>query len=607
MRFSFSNRFTRALSLVLVLLLNKETAAIRDTGETGDDLAILSSTESTKTAPPYSILRFPRIPPSAWGPRNDSAAFVELKAQSDGASSSLTDERRALSWEAEKDYFKQQPAVEDSYIHTAKVYSAQTLGVQDVVDQLLSQTVPGISETFQAVFQYMIDNDCPVWLVGGTVRDILAGKPPNDVDAVVLASPDALMEILLAKRQDWNPYMDNHYWNIGDPDPAENPNYLEGFTLEMLFGSPFTAETSVNCLLFSVSSGYVIDPTGHGVTDARDQILRPGGPRPSDFEAPEPTQWLLWREWTFHAFAAPPHQRHVRYIKMRLRDWTPYCPCFQVFMANQLLGMAHIEAGGLPESKQIEDDRWPYSTIGMLSMLEKYMSADDPEIGWDTVVKLFKIYKQDTAIYFDSSANAEAIRQECTGGDTTVLLKDSLGATSFLDIIHVGLVSLCSKPTQAAVDAGRSYAHIEKFTHACAHILKLWAQLAGSRKTPRNYYEPRTTRQTAALCFSSIWEATGISAQWRQSAPATVPLLDVPAELSDDVSLLTPRAVRPDFDPWEIQPYGGPDLEFEEMMDGAVATPNTTAQGGNSSKVTAPIAAANQSLDAGHAAGTAGT
>jgi len=228
--------------------------------------------------------------------------------------------RPMLTWEEEKTYFSSFGAMKSGfgasvrYTEISKLEEARMRDVQEFLGQLRAKTVPGLSDvTFGAVFRTFAAYRCPLWLVGGAVRDILAGKPPNDVDCAALCHPSRVSRII--EKAGWTPSQKpdrfgdhTHYFSIGE----RVGDYLEGVVADLFFRTPFEGENSVSQLRLSPQYGWVIDPTGRGVEDAERHVLRPSLPPTQKMSTENLELWFGLHDTGVH-----------RYLKMRLRGWQP--------------------------------------------------------------------------------------------------------------------------------------------------------------------------------------------------------------------------------------------------------------------------------------------
>jgi len=279
------------------------------------------------------------------------------------------------------------------------------------------------------------------------VRDLLSDRQPNDVDCAALCDSNLLRSI--ANQNGWkNDGGSAQYFSIGEAH-GENEEYLEGFSLDLVFTDPFTPEWSVNMLLWSLTYDYVIDPSGYGVNDAEDQVLRPGAPE-KDFVM-ENSQWGVWRQWVLKSFSTPSMQRHVRYIKMRARGWQPASECVRHFMANQLVvasGISNTDPVG-PQTPYLGEAH-PTAPGGILSYVAGAIAGKSAEKQAEVVSKMLTVMQEDLDLYFNADGRS------CLGRESHwVIAKDSTllrghpqaPPRSFLEVFQRGIAAQCRSPS----------------------------------------------------------------------------------------------------------------------------------------------------------------
>lgn len=125
-----------------------------------------------------------------------------------------------------------------------------------------------------------------IFLVGGTVRDVIAGAIPKDVD-LVTTMPLALVSKFLPSMYQYNPSIARNLGFIriggtpesGDPfiDLKEFSQFMPG-TSDVVFGVEFDRDVSnrdfaMNALYYEPINNVIIDPTGRGAEDAKKKIL----------------------------------------------------------------------------------------------------------------------------------------------------------------------------------------------------------------------------------------------------------------------------------------------------------------------------------------------
>eukprot|EP00873_Tetraselmis_striata_P033646 jgi/Tetstr1/453910/TSEL_040829.t1 len=139
----------------------------------------------------------------------------------------------------------------------------------------------------------------PVFAAGGLIRDLVSGADIEkaDVDIKFGEMGKRMLKTIfddmrLAMRIDAN---DRYtYFFVGcDPD-----NQLEGHM--MMPGRPMEIETPANSLMVNLSDMTLVDPTGHGVADARARVWRipPDADRDAWIDRPAGVR-LLWRMLKF--------------------------------------------------------------------------------------------------------------------------------------------------------------------------------------------------------------------------------------------------------------------------------------------------------------------
>jgi len=150
---------------------------------------------------------------------------------------------------------------------------------------LLRCTLPGTSSSFEDVLSAVARggtspstqqrNYC--YLLGGQVRDVLRGQLSSDVDFnySCTAQDVALVTVaqgLPTKFKCIGPVSVPNYVLIGDESSAI---YLEGFCIDFnATKACYTNDLTMNTLLYDLTNDLIIDKTGRGVSDIRQNALR---------------------------------------------------------------------------------------------------------------------------------------------------------------------------------------------------------------------------------------------------------------------------------------------------------------------------------------------
>merc|ERR1719277_2638207 len=109
-----------------------------------------------------------------------------------------------------------------------EVWDCSATSVATKAQALLSNEVPGLGGvTFKKVFDTLHDEGCPVWILGGSIRDLISGKSPKDIDTSALCEVTKIKEVLQEKG--WQVYINEKYkyYEIGTrhaPDGMEGKN-----------------------------------------------------------------------------------------------------------------------------------------------------------------------------------------------------------------------------------------------------------------------------------------------------------------------------------------------------------------------------------------------
>ena len=182
---------------------------------------------------------------------------------------------------------------------------------------VLKQQVKGLSVTFEHVFKTLFDQGIPVYVIGGTVRDVLLGVPVNKIKDVDMAFGTSSAEMIqIANKEGWKvPFHSmNGLVQLGD---QMADLHLEGKSINALnndmetlancpksIGNDLHVEAlyrdfTCNSLCYDPINEVIIDPTGNGVEDAINKVLR----IPARLGTDQKTyfKWDQWLNGIFHS------------------------------------------------------------------------------------------------------------------------------------------------------------------------------------------------------------------------------------------------------------------------------------------------------------------
>jgi hypothetical protein len=178
---------------------------------------------------------------------------------------------------------KRGPAWE--YLPTnGKIYAA-TASEQNAFGKLLSRPVPP-GPKYVELLTEIWSRGFEIFVVGGTVRDVLAGKDTHDVDLVTtmpLNRAASLLKVMYRKHPEISGK--NGYVRLGGVPKWGDPFIdLKMFSLAMpgsdaaIFGSDFGCDVgqrdfSCNAIYYDPINASLIDPSGRGISDAAGKKL----------------------------------------------------------------------------------------------------------------------------------------------------------------------------------------------------------------------------------------------------------------------------------------------------------------------------------------------
>jgi hypothetical protein len=189
-----------------------------------------------------------------------------------------------------------------------------TAGEKKTFDRLLKQSTPPGPE-YADLLQEIRLRGYEAFLVGGTVRDVLAKKASNDVD-VATTMPLILLAPLVSRMYNISDRLAEEALRYGHLRLGGRPNSGDPFidlsvfkysligTADALFSSSFLHDVrhrdfACNAIYYDFSNNVLIDPTGRGVSDADESALTliPG----QTFATPAYYGKLVIRFFKFHA------------------------------------------------------------------------------------------------------------------------------------------------------------------------------------------------------------------------------------------------------------------------------------------------------------------
>lgn len=157
--------------------------------------------------------------------------------------------------------------------------------IRAIFEQLMSRRIPP-GPTYLDLAQEIWARGFEVFIVGGTVRDVLGGLPPKDVD-LVTTMPISFCRHFLRAMFRYEPSSRNEtgYVRIGGTPRSGDPyldlrvfsDSLVG-TAEATFGVSFAKDVlhrdfACNAVYYDPVNEVLIDPTGKGILDGIDKTL----------------------------------------------------------------------------------------------------------------------------------------------------------------------------------------------------------------------------------------------------------------------------------------------------------------------------------------------
>ena len=204
---------------------------------------------------------------------------------------------------------------------------------QGHLDAALGEQVPttkagakGPKESHAELLQKLHDGGVPAYVMGGLVRDAIRGEQSKDVDTCFAGDTGEAVKAL-EKAGVHVPYQGGTgLLKVGDADKDDvfegKPIFGEGLKREdppqakKSIGASLARERdyrdfTCNSLSYDPVNGTIIDPTGQGVQDAKDGLLRPPVPESgwSKWISENPTQ--ITRYWKMRAKGYQPANKKV--------------------------------------------------------------------------------------------------------------------------------------------------------------------------------------------------------------------------------------------------------------------------------------------------------
>jgi hypothetical protein len=172
-----------------------------------------------------------------------------------------------------------------NYLEDTGLIQKPTEDERKKFDKLLTKLIPpGL--TYRDLIEEIWNRGYEVFLVGGTVRDVIAGKSSHDID-LVTSIPLLKSEILLSSmfRQKADIDFNNGFVRLGGAPKSGDPfidlkefTHLYPGTEHARFGSCFADDIhfrdfACNSIYYDPIDSALIDPTGTGISDAEKNIL----------------------------------------------------------------------------------------------------------------------------------------------------------------------------------------------------------------------------------------------------------------------------------------------------------------------------------------------
>jgi hypothetical protein len=234
--------------------------------------------------------------------------------------------------------------------HNKQLLVWESNEIRNNFDRILSEEVTGLTVKYNEIFRTLFERGIPVYVIGGSVRDIVGGIPISKIKDIDMGFGVSSSEIIsIANQNSWrikNTTL-NGLVQFGD---TLSDLYLEGKPINGLnndienWGNgiktigcdlhlePLYRDFTINTLCYDPINKVVIDPTGQGVIDTLNKVLR----IPVPFEENETgeegcAKWNLWvkgnptkllRYWKFIAKSYQPVDDRTReFIKQNAKSY----------------------------------------------------------------------------------------------------------------------------------------------------------------------------------------------------------------------------------------------------------------------------------------------
>jgi len=189
-----------------------------------------------------------------------------------------------------RDPFAQQPP-NWKKLPTAGKIIRPSAPIVDTLDALLQSTFPS-GRTYFEVADEIWKRGYEIFLVGGTVRDVLAGLKPNDIDFITTMPLKTLISVVEAvcrypRKQATESAMKHGHIRLGGTPGSKDPfadisvfKFNSTGSVNTVFGADFERDMihrdfTCNAIYYDPLNRTLIDPFGSGVSDTQARLLRP--------------------------------------------------------------------------------------------------------------------------------------------------------------------------------------------------------------------------------------------------------------------------------------------------------------------------------------------